>query len=343
MKAVTNFEPTDGKDWVVKEPQFPPEFVLGLSDKLGRVINFEKMCEWSRSSRFTISNLKWRFLSIADPQKETLCDAIYDQILYGRYTLSAFSIQQKKDFVEYGVARHRPGETVIDEPLAILAAVHWLNQNAKFSMFNCLRRDIHNHSARKNGFEAYLAFYMRSVFEKGRELDAIFTFRDDFARRGDLTWRSEKFELVTVVQTADSDKPDISVIEPSCGPSSNVGFSAQSAENVLDWMSANNDRFTFCFPPNDFGPDLLFFVRSKESDKLLLVMVQAKKYDSVEKETLIQGIRTVTPSWFWKSKKKQAWSFFINPPPVNLIFCLITVRNSQSRAIPRERLQKYCR
>jgi hypothetical protein len=237
---------------------------------------------------------------------EILCNAIYDQTLYGRYSLSPFSTQEKQAFVEYGVARHRPGETVIDEPLAILAAFHWLNQKAKFSMFNCLRRDIHNPSARQKGFEAYLAFYMRSVFEKGQELDAIFTFRDDFARRNDLTWRGEKFELVTVVQTADTDKPNISVVVPSCGPSSNVGFLAESAEEVLDWMSANKNGFTFCFPHNDFGPDLLFFVRSKESDKLLLVMAQAKKYDSVEKETLINGVRTVTPSWFWKSKDKKA-------------------------------------
>jgi hypothetical protein len=85
-------------------------------------------------------------------QTKTFHNATYDQTLYGRYNLSTFSIQEKQAFVEYGVARNRPGETVIDEPLAILVAFHWLNEKHKFSIFDYLRCNIHNHSTRQNGF-----------------------------------------------------------------------------------------------------------------------------------------------------------------------------------------------
>jgi hypothetical protein len=172
---------------------------------------------------------------------------------------------------------------VLDEPLAILAAFQWVNKNAHFSLFECLRHDIERHSKRKNSFEAYLAFHLRKVFETSPELDAVFTFRDDFARRMDsIPWQHEQFELVTVVATADRNNPRISVVTPSCGSSSNIGFLADSGEEVLEWISTNKYRFTFCFPQALFGPDLLFFVRSKVSGGLLLVAIQAKKYDIVE-------------------------------------------------------------
>jgi hypothetical protein len=249
-----------------------------------------------------------------DMQASTLSYAIYDQILYGRYCLSSFTSEDRATFVEYGFARHKPGtkDTVLDEPLAILAALQWVNQNAKLSLFECLRHDIERHSKRKNGFEAYLAFHLRKVFETAPELDAVFTFRSDFAQRSrtDLPWQHENFELVTVVPTTDRNNPRVSVVTPSCGSSSNVGFVADSGEEVLEWISTNNDQFTFCFPPESFGPDLLFFVRSKVSGRLLLVIIQAKKYDVVKKEALIHGVRTVTPSWFWKCKDKKVCSLY---------------------------------
>jgi hypothetical protein len=244
-------------------------------------------------------------------QASTLSQVIYDQILYGRYVLTSFACAERETFVEYGFARHKRGteETVLDEPMAILAAFHWVNMHAKFSLSECLRHDIERHSKRKNGFEAYLAFHLRKVFETAPELDAIFNFRGDFAKRGvtDMPWQHQQFELVTMVAT-NKRNPLVSVVTPSCGPSSNIGFLADSGEEVLEWISTNADQFTFCFPPESFGPDVLFFIRCKLTGRLLLVMIQAKKYVTVAKQDLIHGVRTVTPSWFWKSKDTKVCS-----------------------------------
>ncbi len=240
-------------------------------------------------------------------QAKTLSEVIYDQALYGCYSLGPFSSEEKAIFVQYGFARHKCGteDAVLDEQLAILAALGWVNRNAYLSLYECLRHDIKRHSKRKNGFEAYLSFYMRKIFEMPMKLDEVFTFRSDFVERLDLPWQHETFQLVTVVSMADRNNPRVSVVRPSCGPSSNVGFLAESGEEVLEWISTNEDQFTFCFPPESFGPDLLFFIQSTISERLLLVVVQCKKYDKVEKAVLVNGIRTVTPSWFWKSKDKK--------------------------------------
>jgi hypothetical protein len=226
-----------------------------------------------------------------------LRSVLFDQILYGSYTLGDFETEDRRKFIELGFARHKPGnDTVIDEPLAILAAMHWLNTRSECSIFEYLRQSIGKHSKRKNGFEAYLAFYLRKVFEVAPKLDTVFTFRDDFAcTREKFPWQSEEFELVTVTES------EVSEAMPSCGPSSNVGLMASNDE-VLEWISLNSRKFTFCFPPEAFGPDVLFFLRHKDTQGLLLVMLQAKNYETVDAKSLLEGVRTVTPSWLWKSK-----------------------------------------
>lgn len=166
-----------------------------------------------------------------------LCDVIYDQILYGQFTLSSFNNEARNAFVERTVTRHKPGTNykVVDEPLVIFAVLQWLYHNTAFSVFKCLFRDIHKHQKRKNSFEAYLAFHVRTVFETALDLDAVFTFRDDFARRGrtDLAWQHETFELVTVFH-ADRNNPYVSVVTPSCGSAADVGFLAKSGKEVLE-------------------------------------------------------------------------------------------------------------
>lgn len=218
------------------------------------------------------------------------------------------------NLIEYGFARIRPEGPVIDEPLVIMAAWNWLEMNGHFSLLQLLQLEVGKHATRKNGFEAYLTFYIRKVFEsKTTRLNDIFIFRSDFARRedSDLSWQKDEFELVTVSTPAGTDQQKISIVTPSCGPSSNVGFLAQTDDAVLNWISENKESYAFCFPTEFTGPDILFYLRSKATGELLLVAMQAKNYQDVDKQTLVQGVQSVTPP-FWKSKDKKvrdAWIF----------------------------------
>ena len=232
-------------------------------------------------------------------------------------------------FIELGFARNRQGsqDPVIDEPIAILAALRWLDQKSCFSFSDCLQRDISKHSPRKNGFEAYLAFYIRLVFANGTKLSSIFPLRSDFAKGGDLAWQHDEFDLVTVVATENRDQPRVSVFTPLSGPSSNVAFLAKTGDEVNEWISKNEDGFTFCFPPESFGADILWFIRHKISGKRLLCAAQAKNYQTVDLATLKHGVRSVSPDWFWKSKDQKVW--FIPRIVLIILFtfgCSITQR-----------------
>jgi hypothetical protein len=240
-------------------------------------------------------------------QSKTLSEIIFHQILYGSYSLSSFGAEERATFVQIGFARHKAnvGNTVLDEPLAILAALNWVNDHGQLSPSEYLRQNIGKHSTRKNGFEAYLAFVIRKVFENPTKLDEVFTFRSDFVKRRDLSWQHEEFELVTV--KAHGTQSHVSVVKPYSGPSSNIGLLADSGKDVLNWISKNQNQSIFCFPPKSFGPDFLFYIRSTKSRKLLLVVVQCRNYDKVKKDDLITGVRTVTPVWFWKSKNSKVW------------------------------------
>lgn len=257
------------------------------------------------------------FVTTAKRQCDALAHAVFFQIVYGSYSLSSIDSEHRANFVRYGFARHIAGiqEEVIDEPLMIFSALKWFNKLKQFSLLDRLRRDIEMHSPRRNGLEAYLAFYMRQLFEVPQTLDAVFTFRSDFASesRTILSWQRDKFELVTVVPTEDPNKPDIFLVTANSGPSSNIGFIAVEGKDVLEWIKVNSGQFTFCFPPPSCGPDVLFFVRCKSTGRLLLVAVQAKKRSGdVSLETLIKGLRTVSPPWFWKSKDlnvRHSWQF----------------------------------
>lgn len=213
-------------------------------------------------------------------------------------------------FIEHGFARTISRkhiideEHVIDEPLAIMAVSNWLDEKRRFSLLECLQREISKHAPGKNAFEAYIAFYVRKAFEKTARLNDVFTFRRDFARRkdSDLSWQTDEFELVIVSIPAGADERRISVVTPSSGPSSNLGFLAKTDDDVLKWISENQDCYAFCFPTESAGPDFFFFVRNKASGRLLLAALQAKHHKKVDKPTLVQRVRTVTPSFFWKSK-----------------------------------------
>jgi hypothetical protein len=235
-------------------------------------------------------------------------------VIYGTYSLQSFATEERATFVEYGFARtvtitkSKATHTVLDEPIAILAALNWVNQTASLSHPEFLRHDLGKHS---NGFENYLAFYIRRFFEAPQILTELFKFRFDFDKI--IDWKSEKFALVTVSRSCGDGQPHVSTVTPDSGPSSNIGCRAAKGEDVVSWISTNEGQFMFCLPPKHFGPDLLFFLQSQVSGKLLLVMVQCKNYSQVPLDDLIVGVRTVTPDWLWKSKDAKVCILAFSP------------------------------
>ena len=299
VKSFTNFSPTDGEKWCAAEPD--------VSNVDIEEWNFDRMGEWT--VLYDSNWLELRKYTTERRQIDVLCDILYGQMVYGSYALKPWVLEDDiKSFIEFGFARTRSGEHVIDEPLVVMAAWNWLDVRGHFSLLASLQREVGKHAPRKNAFEAYIAFYLRHVFEHTQRLNEVFSFRSDFARRMDLdlSWQTDGFELVTVSAgipgPGGTGEQKISVVTPSSGPSSNVGFLAETNDDVLNWISENKECHAFCFPTESDGPDILFYVRSKATGRLLLVAVQAKNYKDVKKQTLVQGVGSVTPP-FWKKSK----------------------------------------
>ena len=311
LRAFTKFRPNDGDDLLVHELKLPSTF--DVKRIVGDRPSFGIMC---KCFLFLYLNIFKCFSAIASQQLDMLSNAIFTQFVYGSYSLSFIDSSYRASFVQYGYARHKHGTSVevIDEPLVIFAALTWFQQHKHFSLLNCLRRDIHMHSTRRNGFEAYLTFYIRQIFEIPQTLDAVFSFRSDFAKRTDLSWQRKKFELVTVSRSQGG-QTKVSLVTTQSGPSSSIGFIAGSGQEVLDWIETNEDEYTFCFPPPSCGPDVLYYLRCQCCRRLLLVAKQCKKHAEVSHATLIEGLRSVSPQWFWRSKDltvHHSWHFETN-------------------------------
>ncbi|PVF91660.1 hypothetical protein CPB86DRAFT_820309 [Serendipita vermifera] len=289
VREVAEFTPTDGDRWVAQEAALSVDFQA-------------------------IQCIKFQFQKMTEPHKQLLAKMLRAQLFSGMYRPQKMDAKGKLDFIQYGFARavitltkDRPSvETiVIDERIPALIALKYLNNETSNTLFAGLYGDIFQHSPHGNGFEQYLAFYMRVAFEYSPTLDTIFHFRSDFAQRRnkDLKWQRRKFNLVTIWKGLDESDSSISIVTPSCGPSANLGFKADSIREVWEWIQFNREKRTFCFPPESMGPDLLFFVQSESTQRTFLISLQAKARKSIDAETLRHGVRSVTPSLYWKSKK----------------------------------------
>lgn len=208
-------------------------------------------------------------------------------------------------YVEYGFARFVDAETrtvLVDEPLVLLAATHWINANHR-SSYKYFAKRIQFHDSCSNGFENYIAFCLNLAFSQRLRLNEIFSFCGPSP-----SWASQEAELVALHLT------DIGEVEEGCvrhseffGPSATLGTNAKTTEETSAWLR-NNSHAPLCFPHVAMGPDLLFVVKLADGS-LIWVALQAKysigKNGSLSRVFLRRAMRSVTPSFFFVDKVKR--------------------------------------
>ncbi|PVF94287.1 hypothetical protein CPB86DRAFT_49890 [Serendipita vermifera] len=280
VEAYASFKPTEAVDWVKKEPDFPP-------------INI------------AVEVPKLKLDKLSPMQAKTLSEMLHKQFFAGRYLIGPFDAEARTTFVEQGIARISTdlGHSYIDEPLIKAALDTWFKQRPHFSLFEWCRSRIDVHSSEINGYEAFTTHYLLTALENSPWLKDVFTLREDQAQQSDPTWSESTLQLVTLSKGVYDDNARISVVTHNSGPSANIGFRANSNEDVLEWMAENKQQVAFCYPPPLMGPDILFFVQFQQSKQLILVAIQAKKHEIVDRNVLMEGVRTVTPSWFWRRRR----------------------------------------
>ncbi|KAG8828599.1 hypothetical protein FRC17_007476 [Serendipita sp. 399] len=280
LRASTDFTPTDEDIWSNEEPSLPGDF--DFSEYVAR-IDYEIMSE---------------------PLRRKLRCVIRNHFFTGRHIPIDIRFGREDEWVRSGIARLAPGcQPVIDEPMPILAALMWMQKSPELSLFGDIRHATGRPQQAPNCLEAYVAYYLRNIFTEPRNLHEVFTFQSDFATKDDCSWKRERYQLVAVDSSEDRQaKSRLFTVTSSSGPSPNIGLLTESMDQVLSWLTDNRDRYTFCFPHTLFGPDLMFFLQSVDSKRLVLVMVQVQTQPSISEDALTQAIRSVTRSWLWKRK-----------------------------------------
>ncbi|KAF5335766.1 hypothetical protein D9611_009667 [Ephemerocybe angulata] len=206
-------------------------------------------------------------------------------------------------YVEYGFARFVDSETktvVVDEPLVLLAATHWLNRNSR-TCYKYFAKKIHYHDPVSNGFENYIAFCLDMALSKSRLVRDVFTFQAPVP-----AWANLEAKLVALHRTG------MGTLELSpvrhfdfVGPSLTLGVNAKSPEEMAAWLDARKPA-AMCFPHTSMGPDMMLVLQLSDGS-LVWVAVQTKysqgRNGSITRPLLKQAMRSVTPSLFYVDKE----------------------------------------
>ncbi|XP_006457032.1 hypothetical protein AGABI2DRAFT_122906 [Agaricus bisporus var. bisporus H97] len=205
--------------------------------------------------------------------------------------------------IEHGFARvldSKQQGVLIDEPLAVLAAVQWMNTNHQ-SAYKAVAKDIRRNTENNNGFEKFIAVALDLIFSKQRRLSEVFEFHGTKP-----SWADMNARLVSVFR---DDTGKVEICGSSfCGPefvapSATLGIAAlYEAKATLSWLQ-HHDRATFCFPHPWMKPDVLFVLEIEDGSRIW-VALQSKwsKQRTIMKVNAINAMKSVTPSKYFSNK-----------------------------------------
>ncbi|KIM25388.1 hypothetical protein M408DRAFT_210132 [Serendipita vermifera MAFF 305830] len=199
---------------------------------------------------------------------------IFDYIFNGKpRNLGGLS---DKRLVEYGVARFGNMKKIIaDEPLALLAAVHYFTTETSWSLQYFLQNGLStpNESARGIAFEQLGAYLIGIAFKSPTRLSTVFQFIVPHELENEVA------ELVSVHKTDRGLVCNPIDISSEMRPTYILGRTTRTEEETLDWLR-NPERAIFCFPANTVGPDLMLLLRLSDHS-LIRVLVQFKHLSSL--------------------------------------------------------------
>ncbi|KAJ7186481.1 hypothetical protein C8R46DRAFT_879948 [Mycena filopes] len=222
-------------------------------------------------------------------------------------------------FVEWGFARFcsdpsdpTSRDTLMDEPIAMLALGQWLNAGFGETVYHKFALDIGlHHATGENSLENFIALCFTKIFNWGTgHLKDIFSFP-----KGDPTWADQTATLISLYKV-DGELVEEAFVGSASRPSHSIGTHARNFEGVLRWLK-HEERAPICFPPQKMGPDLLFILRLQDGRRIW-VAVQVK-FDNTPllKETALLGaLRSVTPAAFFgdEGKGEEIWEHLVKLP-----------------------------
>ncbi|KAG5652826.1 hypothetical protein H0H81_003450 [Sphagnurus paluster] len=232
--------------------------------------------------------------------------------------------------VECGFARF-PGITtddsaVVDEPLAYLAAWHWINtrqdifkQHYQYNFFTEL---FMPDSQSGQGLEFYLAYCLAHKFQDFTPLSDLFAFiekgtsTDLVDKRARLVsrWVDADGNLCVspvscpFLQNPGTEDPKMILKSPShilCYTSRMFIEDGQVDGDVTKWLLGELNA-PFLFPSDHFGPDIMMCLELEGSNEYIWVAVRFKLKSKQASPLLPRLISSVTPAQFWRNSALQS-------------------------------------
>jgi hypothetical protein len=180
----------------------------------------------------------------------------------------------------------------ISEPL-VIASLSGLFDNDAWSKRKEWFTNYLNLHTTKQGFgyafeDAMLFVVMESFGGKYIALGDVFHFSDT------SPLKSREVTLVSLMRMDDGEI-FTSNVEWHSRSSPRLGFKAGNHEDVVRFFT-NPCGITFLFPDTRMGPDLIFFVKDKETGELMMVVVQIKATLNV---SWLVALQSITPDFFY--------------------------------------------
>lgn len=174
--------------------------------------------------------------------------------------------------VEYGFARFGNVQGIVaDEPLALLAAVHYFMTETSWSFRHFMKDSLStsNDSSRGLAFEHFGAFLLALAFKSPTRLSSVFNFT------GPNDVENEYAQLVALHKTGEGFMSSPVDIFSSAGPTYALGYTARTQSETLSWLK-DPKRTVFCFPVKTIGPDGILVLRLSDG-RVVRVLVQFKQ------------------------------------------------------------------
>jgi len=202
--------------------------------------------------------------------------------------------------VEYGIAHLRVEREEykgqIDEPLAFLSIMRWLQDQDHVKIQANLRTRLgHDPAARGGAFEEVGILYLLRGLRNRVCFTSIFDFQCT------PSWADEMTHITTRL---DNDDVDVDVLgEAPMNPGLSVVQSAKNIQEVIDWIN-NDTASAILIPGSQFGPDVMARCHSSPSNETVFLMGQSKSYTDGNKKTLAadttaDALKSLHPNhWF---------------------------------------------
>jgi hypothetical protein len=143
-----------------------------------------------------------------------------------------------------------------------------------------------------------------SIYEEMIMFVLMDKFGGKFTRLDEVFHFGESMSLgsreVTLVSLARSTGDEMASCEASwsAGGSDRFGFKAHSPDDVLAFLKDPKGK-AFLLPDNHMGPDVICFFQDKETQELILVVLQAKSTPTLDSGTWLKALNSVMPEFFY--------------------------------------------